>query len=70
MYNIVAFALHRSSHLTFGRQTAQFKQLLAVMAIVSVAIWSIVFITMIARLVSQLWYRHRYMPPPADLPPT
>lgn len=52
--------LHYTARLTFGRETAQFKQLIAFMAAVSIVIWGIVFITMLARLfLCHIWYRRR-----------
>jgi len=55
--------------VTFGRGTAQFKQLIAFMAIVSLVTWAIVFITIIIRLLlCNVWYRHRHKIPAA--PPT
>ena len=54
--------------VTFGRQTTQFKQLIAFLAIISLVLWAGVLITLFARLVvCHLWYRRRY-PVPATLP--
>lgn len=51
-------AIHYTSHLTFGRETAQFKQLLTVMAIVSIITWAIVLITIALRFfMCHVWYK-------------
>jgi hypothetical protein len=66
----LAYVLHQSSHLTFGRSTAQFKQLLAFMAIVSIVLWSIVVVTMLARLwACHVWYRRSSSTSNTNLPP-
>jgi membrane protein insertase Oxa1/YidC/SpoIIIJ len=62
MYAAAAVVQH-TSHLTFGRQTAQFKQLIAFMAIVSIVTWSIVIVTIVIRMIMcHIWYRKHYAP--------
>lgn len=52
------YALHHEPHLTFGRETAQFQQFVGFMAAVSIVIWSIVVITLLARWwVCSTWRR-------------
>jgi hypothetical protein len=71
MYRYLADGLDHTSRLTFGRETAQFKQLLGMMAIVSVVLWSCVLITMLARLwYGHIWYRRRHQPQRINTPPT
>lgn len=56
----LALLLHQSSRLTFGRDTAQYQQLLTLMAVVSLAIWGAVFLTILVRLGWSTWHRKRY----------
>lgn len=65
----IAHMLHYTARLTFGRETAQFKQLIAFMAMVSIIIWSIVIATMIVRLVARhVLYRKRYSASRSNFP--
>jgi hypothetical protein len=46
------------SSLTFGRDSAQYWQLIAVLAIISIVLWIFVFITTILRIGARyIWYR-------------
>jgi len=56
----LASILHQTSRLTFGRETAQFEQLITLMAIVSIAIWSVVLATIVVRVGWAAWHRRRY----------
>jgi hypothetical protein len=67
---IIADTLHTTAHLTFGRETAQFKQLIALLALVSIVLWSVVLLSMIARLVlCRIWGRQAYSSTRTNLPP-
>lgn len=47
-----------ASDLTFGRATAQFRELLAFMAVVSIVSWTLVFVTIFLRWwMGRFWYR-------------
>ncbi|HUB93435.1 MAG TPA: hypothetical protein VMB52_02940 [Verrucomicrobiae bacterium] len=49
-----------ATQLTFGRETAQFKEFLTFMTVVSVILWVIVLATMLLRLwLGHVWYRKR-----------
>jgi len=66
----IADILHHTAHLTFGRNTAQFKQLVAMLALVSVILWSIVLLTTVARiLLCHVWYRRQYASSRTNMPP-
>jgi hypothetical protein len=66
----LAYALHQTARLTFGRETAQFKQLIAFMAILSVTLWTLVALTLLARMLfCHVWYRRRYVNRDNKLPP-
>jgi hypothetical protein len=53
-----AVAVVHASNLTFGRGTAQFKELVAFMAVVSIVSWSLVIITTFLRWwIGRFWYR-------------
>lgn len=56
----LASFLHQGTHLTFGRETAQYQQLLTLMAVVSLVIWALVFITILMRMGWLGWQRRRY----------
>ena len=59
-----------TARLAFGRDAAQFKQLVAFLATVSLVLWACVLVTMIARaLLCHVWYRNRQPMQPNDLPP-
>jgi hypothetical protein len=50
-----------ASRLAFGSQTAQFKELITFMAIVSIALWSLVVLTLFVKMwLCHVWYRYRY----------
>ena len=56
MYAVTAVVY--ASNLAFGRATAQFKELLAFMAVVSIVSWSLVFVTIFLRWwMGRFWYR-------------
>jgi hypothetical protein len=58
-----------ASHLTFGHQAAQFKELLAIMTVVSIIMWSVVLLTIAARMVlCHIWYRQSRMAHTENLP--
>jgi uncharacterized membrane protein len=66
---VTAAIVRYTATLTFGRATAQFKQLITVMAVISIVIWIIVLLTMFARIGAyQLWYRRR-LPNSRNNPP-
>lgn len=56
----LASVLHQSAHLSFGRETAQYQQLLTLMAAVSIIIWGLVLLTIMLRLGWLTWQRRRY----------
>lgn len=59
MYSLGIF--QQTAQLMFGRQTAQFKQLVALLAAVSIVLWSLVALTILVRIaVCHGWYRRRY----------
>lgn len=45
--------------LTFGRDTAQFKQLITYLALLSIGLWVVVFITTVVRMLALVVYRQR-----------
>jgi hypothetical protein len=53
----MAFLLNQTTHPTFGRETAQYQELLVFMGIVSLAIWSIVVTTIFVRMGWTAWQR-------------
>jgi heme/copper-type cytochrome/quinol oxidase subunit 2 len=56
-----ADAVGRASNLTFGRETAQFRELVTILAAVSIVLWLIVFATILARLyLCHVRYRRPY----------
>jgi len=60
-----ADAVGRISNLTFGRETAQFKELITVLAAVSAVLWLIVLISILARLyLCHVHYRQTSPNPP------
>lgn len=60
----------RTSHLTFGRDMAQFKQLITFLTALSLALWACVLVSFAARVVlCHIWYRRRESLPPNRLPP-
>ena len=50
--------------LTFGRESAQFKQLITYLAILSVVLWVLVLLSTIVRWGSQIIYRQRKVTKP------
>lgn len=53
--------LNYAAQLSFGREAAQFKQLIAFMAIVSLVLWFCVLVTILARMwFGYVRYRRRY----------
>lgn len=60
----------QTAQLTFGHDAAQFKQLVAFLAAVSLVLWGCVIATMVYRiLVCHVWYRRRQPLQTSDLPP-
>lgn len=52
--------------LAFGRDTARYFQLIALLAAISTALWAVVFITTIVRVLAHfLWSRRRPQAPQA-----
>ena len=60
LINIANFAA-----LTFGRDAAQFKQLVTFLAILSVVLWTVVLFSTLLRFASQLIFRPRKPQPVA-----
>ncbi len=59
-----ALVMRHASGLTFGREQAQFHELLVFMAIISTVLWTIVLVTLLLRwYLSYTWSRHQL---PAD----
>jgi len=57
----IAFLSSHSPHLSFGHDAAQFKQLIAFMATVSIVLWACVLVTVMVRMwLCHIWYRRRY----------
>jgi uncharacterized membrane protein len=66
----IVHAIVFASQPTFGREIAQFKELVGFLAIVSVVLWAIVIITMVLRMwLCHIWYRRRYRTH-HEVPPT
>jgi hypothetical protein len=55
----LASTLQQSTHLSFGRATAQFQELVGLMAVISITIWSLVITTILARALLGAWHRRR-----------
>lgn len=59
-----------ASDQTFGRNIAEYQQLIELLAIMSIALWVTVLATILVRfVVCHVWYRRRY-PLQRDNPPT
>jgi uncharacterized membrane protein len=66
-----ADAVSHASDLTFGRDIAQFKELIGLLAVISIVLWIIVLITILIRLyLCHVWYPRRYHPSNPNLPPS
>lgn len=66
------FAANRvhASNLTFGRNVAEYHQLVEWLTVTSFVLWTVVLVTMLMRIVMHyVWYRYRY-PLYRNNPPT
>jgi len=65
---LVATRLH-ASDLTFGRNVAEYRQLVEWLALASVALWVAVLTTIALRLaICHIWFRYRYPGPRNNTP--
>lgn len=54
--------IYQTSSLTFGRDIAQFRQLITFLTIVSLLLWTVVLITAILRFAAAYMWRQRVQP--------
>jgi hypothetical protein len=62
----LASVLHQTPSLSFGRQTAQFDALVTFMGAVSIAIWSVVLLTILVRMGWAAWHRRHDQVPSSE----